>query len=166
MGSGIEHRVEFAHAPAEVLAAQSEPEPLRARLEHLGGTHAGLSEHEHTADGVRYTLLQGIAAEQLPKAVRSLHRGDLVVRREQSFERSGEGYTGTTTAGVDGIPGEITARTEITPHDGYTVQRTTGEAKVRMPVVGGKLEAAIAEQVAKLLEREAEFTKSWLDDSR
>ena len=45
------------------------------------------------------------------------------------------------------------------------VQVTRGEVTVRIPLVGGKLEGVIAEQVTTLLEREAEFTTSWLTRS-
>jgi hypothetical protein len=43
-----------------------------------------------------------------------------------------------------------------------------GQAKVDVPLIGGKIEAAIAEQVLKLMEREARFTAEWLarDPSR
>ena len=147
---------------ADVLAAQSDPEALRARLGELGGRHAKLAEHERTANGVRYVLIQGVAAEQLPQAVRTLHNGDLIVHRTQTFEADGDGYTGSTTATVNGIPGEITAHIELRAHGDGALQRTSGETKIRIPLVGGKLEALVAEQITKLLERESDFTAKWL----
>lgn len=164
MASRIEHRAEYTSGVAAVYAAQSDEDALRARLEHLGGTSEGLREHQRTADGVRYVLLQGIAAEKLPQAVRTLHKGDLVVHREHTFTADGDGYQGTIAAHVDGVPGRITARTEITTSSAGTVQRTTGEVKIQMPLVGGKLEGVVAEQVTRLLQMEAEFTSSWLAD--
>lgn len=162
MGSRIEHRAEFADGVAEVLAAYADEAALRARLAELGGKHATLQEHQRTAGGVRYKLLQGIGAEQLPQAVRTLHKGDLIVHREQTFEPDGDGYSGVTTAGVNGVPGEITARTAITPHGEGTLLHTSGEVKIRMPLVGGKLEGVVAEQVTNLLEMEAKFASKWL----
>ncbi|WP_020668621.1 DUF2505 domain-containing protein [Amycolatopsis nigrescens] len=164
MASRIEHRAEFSHGIAAVFAAQSGEAALRARLELLGGKHAGLPEHTLTSSGAHYKLVQGIGAEQLPQAVRTLHKGDLIVHREQTWTASGGGYTGTAKATVAGVPGEINARTELTERDGQTVLRTSGEVKVRIPLVGGKLESVIAEQVTKLLEHEAEFTAKWLAD--
>ncbi|PRX45524.1 uncharacterized protein DUF2505 [Prauserella shujinwangii] len=162
MASRIEHHATFAHGVADVLAAQSDPAALRARLAEVGGVNARLEEHEETPDGVRYVLLQGVPAEKLPQVVRTVHQGDLVVRRVHTWSGSGERYTGTISAHVTGIPGEITARTELTAEGTGSVQRTRGEAKVRIPLVGGKLEGIIADQVTGLLEREAEFTASWL----
>ncbi|WP_158886575.1 DUF2505 domain-containing protein [Amycolatopsis anabasis] len=162
MASRIEHRAEFTHGVDEVLAAQSDEPVLLARLAQLGGQHASLDEHSRTGDGVRFKLTQGIGADRLPSAVRALHKGDLIVHREQTWTRAGEGWTGAAKAHVDGVPGEVTARTELTASPNGAVLRTSGEAKVRIPLIGGKLESVIAEQVTKLLEREAEFTAKWL----
>ena len=41
-----------------------------------------------------------------------------------------------------------------------------GEAKVDVPIVGGKVESVVAEQVVKLMRREAEFTKEWLAERK
>lgn len=165
MASRIEHRASFAHGVDAVLAAQTDAAALRARLAEIGGVNATLEEHSATADGVRYTLLQGIPAAQLPQTVRTIHKGDLVVQREHTWTRSGGQVVGAISAHVNGVPGEITARTELTALTGDgpgCLQVTRGEVKVRIPIVGGKLEGVIAEQVTNLLEREAEFTASWL----
>lgn len=162
MASRIEYRAEFDHDVRDVFAAQSDEAALRARLRQLGGKNADLQQHERTSDGVRYTLLQCIEPDQLPQAARALHKGDLVVHRDHAFRVAGDGYTGHVTVSVDGIPGEITARAELTPVGDGAVQRITGEATVRVPLVGGKLESVIAEQVTKLLRKEAEFTERWL----
>ncbi|MFC4001748.1 DUF2505 domain-containing protein [Prauserella oleivorans] len=162
MASRIEHRATFPHSVADVYAAQSSEAALRARLAELGGKHATLEDHTSTSDGVRYTLLQGVPAEKLPQAVRSLHKGDLMVRREHTWAPSGAGYTGTIKAHVPGLPGDITASTELTGDGQGSVQATRGEVTVRIPLVGGKLEGFVAEQVTRLLEREAEFTATWL----
>ncbi|AXB46622.1 DUF2505 domain-containing protein [Amycolatopsis albispora] len=164
MASRIEHRAEFAQGVAEVYHAQSAEEVLRARLDLLGGKHAGLPEHAADQRRAAYKLVQGIGADQLPQAVRTFHKGDLIVHREQVWEAAGEGYTGTAKATVDGVPGEITARTELVPNGTGATLVTSGEVRVRIPLVGGKLEQVIAEQVTKLLVREAEFTAKWLAD--
>ena len=162
MASRIEHRAEFREGVADVYLAQSDEGALRARLAEIGGAHACLDEHSETGDGVRFTLVQGVSADRLPQAVRTIHKGDLIVHREQIWRRDGEGWTGTAKATVEGVPGEIKARTELRAGGTGTELRSTGEVKVRIPLVGGKLERLIGEQVTKLLEREAEFTAKWL----
>ena len=39
---------------------------------------------------------------------------------------------------------------------------TAAEVKVGIPLIGGKFEGVIAEQVGKLLAAESEFTGKWL----
>ncbi|WP_410664488.1 DUF2505 domain-containing protein [Amycolatopsis sp. lyj-84] len=162
MASRIEHRTAFSADLASAWEAVASEEALRARLEQIGGDNAELLEYVPAGDGVRYKLRQGISSDKLPSAVRTLHRGDLVVEREQTWKSSGDGYTGTATASVQGVPGEITAKTSLTGEGAQTTLTNSGEVKVRIPFVGGKLENVIAEQVTKLLEREAEFVAKWL----
>jgi hypothetical protein len=165
MGSRIDHRAEYSQDVDEVFAAASAESVLRARLEQFGGKHGDLPEYAATPDGVKFRLIQGIAAEQLPQAVRTLHKGDLVVHRDQVWTRAGDGYTGTAHATVNGVPAEITARTSLDRQGDQTVLGTLGEVKVRIPLFGAKLESVIAEQVTKLLVREAEFTAKWLAEN-
>ena len=165
MGSRIEHRAEFAADVAAVYAAVSGEDALRARLDRLGGHGAALVSYTPSAGGVRFELRQGISAEKLPQAVRALHKGDLMVSRTQTWRASGDGHQGEASVEVSGVPGEIVARTALGAVDGRTVLRTSGEVTVRIPLFGGKLETVIAEQVTKLLEREAEFTAKWLAEA-
>ncbi|HWD01131.1 MAG TPA: DUF2505 domain-containing protein [Amycolatopsis sp.] len=166
MGSRIEHRAEFSAPLSAVLAAVAGEDALRARLAELGGDDAKLLSHAASDDAVRYELQHGIAAQRLPQAVRALHKGDIVVRRKQVWERSGEGYTGQVDVNVGGVPGEIGARTFLTPRGEAVEFRTSGEVTVRIPLFGGKIEEFVAQQVTNLLGREAEFTTSWLAEHR
>lgn len=162
MASRIEHRTAFSADLTTAWDAVAGEEALRARLEQIGGDDAELLEYVPAGSGVRYKLRQGISSDKLPSAVRTLHRGDLVVEREQTWRAGDGGYTGTATASVHGVPGEITAETSLTGDGERTTLANSGHVKVRIPLVGGKLETVIAEQVTKLLEREAEFIAKWL----
>ncbi|WP_019811670.1 DUF2505 domain-containing protein [Saccharomonospora halophila] len=163
MATPIEHRARYVHGTDEVFAAQTDERALRARLAHAGGSHAGIPTHETTADGIRYTLVQGIDTAKLPGAVRRVHRGDLVVHREHTWTDHGTGrYTGTVAVHVADLPGRLTADTEITAEGEHSVVRTRGSVAVRLPLVGGTLENMVAEQVTRLLDAEAEFTVRWL----
>lgn len=167
MGSRIEHRAEYSADVAATYAAVAGEAALRARLEQLGGHGAALLSYEESGTDLRYSLRQGIRAENLPQAVRALHKGDLMVTRTQTWRVSndGTGRQGTATVEVGGVPGEISARTALLAGDGKTVFRTSGEVTMRVPLFGKKLEAVIAEQVTKLLEREGEFTAKWLTEA-
>jgi uncharacterized protein DUF2505 len=162
MASRIEHRAEFPYGVSEVFAAQSSEPALLARLSDIGGENAALLDYTTLPDGVRYHLRQAVDAEKLPSVVRALHSGDLFVDRHESWTTAGGNYTGTAKATVTGMPGEITARTALKAEGEHTVLHITGEVKIRLPLVGGKLEGFVAEQITQLLARETEYSAQWL----
>ncbi|WP_024876473.1 DUF2505 domain-containing protein [Saccharomonospora piscinae] len=162
MATRIEHRATFAHSLDDVFTAQTDERALRARLDRVGGERAELRDHEVTDRGVRYTLVQGIAADKLPSIVRSLRSGDIAVVRTHIWTRSGDRCTGRVTADVADLPGRITADTDLRPEGDGCVETTRGEVVVRVPLVGGKIEKFVAEQVTDLLEAETRAARQWL----
>jgi uncharacterized protein YndB with AHSA1/START domain len=159
MPTRFEHRATFAAPAATVYSALVDRAFLDERLRVLGGKGATVIEHSRSGDEVSLRLRQGLDATRLPGAVRSLLKGDLVVEREERWRPDGEGYLATGRATISGVPGEIRSRTRLT---GGTEQVVVAEVQVGIPLIGGKLEGAIAEQVGKLLAAEAEFAGKWL----
>lgn len=158
MASRIEHRTEFDHPLEQVLSAMTDENALKEQLEQIGGHDAALLAHATSPTGVSYTLRQGVPADKLPGPVRSLHSGDLMVQREQSWEHiDADVATGIAHAHVSGVPGDIKATTELKAQGDKTVWLVTGEVKVRIPLIGGKIERTIAEQVVRLMAREGDF---------
>ena len=70
--------------------------------------------------------------------------------------------TGTVKAAVQGVPGEINGRMRLSDVDSGTEWVTSLAVRVSIPLVGGKIEKSIGEQVVKLLANEATFTEKWL----
>ncbi|GAA3003885.1 DUF2505 domain-containing protein [Actinokineospora diospyrosa] len=160
MASRIEHRAEFTAPAATVHARLVDRAFLEARLRAIGGKDATLVEHTTTGDATHYRLRQGIDSAHLPSAVRSLVKGDLVVERTETWRPEGTGFTGTTAATVSGIPGDIKGRYTLTDTATGSELRTTAEVKVRIPLIGGKIESVIADRVRDLLTTEARFAES------
>lgn len=161
----IEHTASSSYPAAEVYAAITDEEFLRARLAELGGKSSELTSYSTGADGTRYTLRQTIDAERLPSVARKVVRGDLVIERTESWSASaGNGeYSGTVEAAVPGTPGTVRGTTRLTEHPSGSELRMTGSVKVGVPLVGGKLEELIVEQLGRLLRAEAAFTQRWLE---
>lgn len=158
MASRIEHRAEFDHPLDQVLSAMSGEDALKEQLAEIGGHNAELLEYRSGPTSVSYTLRQGVPSDKLPGPVRGMHPGDLMVQREQTWERvDPDAATGTAHAHVSGIPGDITATTTLTTNGNRTEWQVKGEVKVRIPLLGGKLERTIAENVIRLMELEGQF---------
>ena len=155
----MEHRARFATPADAVHAAIVDPAFVADRLEALGGTNAAVEDRTESAGTVTYRLRQGLAAQHLPSAVRTLLKGDLVVHRTETWRPD---KTGTVQATVQGVPGEINGTMRLSEMDSRTEWLTSLEVKVSIPLVGGKIEKSIGEQVLKLLANEAAFTEKWL----
>jgi hypothetical protein len=155
----MEHRARFATPADTVHAALADPAYLADRLEALGGTNASIVDRSQQGDEVTYRVRQGLAAEHLPSAVRTLLKGDLVVDRTETWRGD---HTGSVKATIPGVPGEISGRMRLSDTDSGSEWVTSLEVKVSIPLIGGKIEKSIGEQVVKLLANEAVFTEKWL----
>ncbi|UVS82332.1 MULTISPECIES: DUF2505 domain-containing protein [Actinokineospora] len=158
MASRIEHRADLAAPASRVRAALVSTEYLRDRLAEIGGPGAELVDHGVRGGTVTYRLRQTVPADRLPSFTKSVFRGDLVVERTETWDDA----AGTTTARVTGVPGEITAAYTLTDTASGCTWRTDGRVQVKIPLVGGKIEKVIAEQVGRLLAAETAFTADWL----
>jgi Protein of unknown function (DUF2505) len=162
MSTRFEHRATFSSPAGIVYSTLVDRGFLEERLRVLGGKNAALVNYSGTGDKVSFRLRQGVDANRLPGAVKAILKGDLVVEREEHWaDRSS-----TAKATISGVPGEITSRTVLNERDGGCELVTTAEVRVSIPLVGGKLEGVIAEQVGKLLAAESEFTGKWLAENK
>lgn len=158
MPSRFEHRATFAAPVDTVYSTLVDEAFLTARLNDIGGKGAALLDHQTSEDGARYRLRQGVDAQHLPGAVRSILSGDLVVEREERWQ----GRESAGRATINGVPAEIRSRGRLTPSGGGTELLVSAEVKVSIPLLGGKIEKVVAEQVTKLLATEAEYAEKWL----
>ncbi|ACU40559.1 DUF2505 domain-containing protein [Actinosynnema mirum] len=161
MARRIEHLTETTWPAADVYTALVDESYLRARLEVLGGSGAALLSHAVTATGVAYELRQGVSSADLPPIASKVLGGDLVITRAESWTEAGR--TCTSRVDITGVPGELDGAMTVAdkPGGGSTIT-LTGQVKVKIPLVGGKVEEMVVEQVAKLLDKETEFTSQWL----
>jgi len=158
MSSRLEHRSTYP-APADVVYSTLVDEAfLTERLKAIGGKNAALLSHRREGDRVAFTLRQGVDGERLPSAVRSILKGDLVVEREEHWTAEDGGYVSLGKVSISGVPAEIRSRGRLVDA-GLSVR---AEVRVGIPLIGGKIEKVVAEQVEKLLAAEAEFAEKWL----
>ena len=162
MPTRFEHRASFTSPPATVYATLVDRAYLEERLRSLGGKGAAIVEYSGSGDEVSFRLRQGLDAEKLPGAVRAILKGDLVVERAERWTLDGGTHVATGNATISGVPGEIKNRSRVEAAGEGSALVVTAEVKVSIPLIGGKLEGVIAEQVGKLLAAESEFTGKWL----
>lgn len=80
-----------------------------------------------------------------------------------------ERWTGPDTAEltmeIPGRPGHLRASVRLRATPGGCEEEFSGEAKVNIPFVGGKLEQLVSQILTKALVREAEVGQAWLAGS-
>jgi hypothetical protein len=161
MTSRLEIRHRYSIPPERLREVMTDPEYLHAKLNAVGGPGAELVSREQDGRDVTVVLRQGVPADALPSFVRSLLPGDLVIERTETWTDSG----GSVYAEVDGAPGTINGQMRLVPDEDGSVLSLRLEAKVPIPLVGGKVEKAITDSVGKLMNTEYGFTERWLRDS-
>lgn len=163
MSRPIDYRTIVSFDAERVFAAMADPEYLRARLQQLGGPGAALLEHSEDGDGVRYRLRQGLEKDALPAIVQSLVGGNLVIERTETLHPDpAGGYRGDVGVDVPGAP--VTAGGSMSLRDatGGSEFAVHAQVTVRVPLLGGRIEGVVAEQVQRLLAAETAFTGEWL----
>jgi hypothetical protein len=158
MPSRFEHRASFPAPVDTVYSILVDEAFLAARLRDIGGKGAALLAHKTTDDGAAYQLRQGVDANRLPGAVKSILSGDLVVEREERWR----GHESSGRATISGVPAEIRSRGRLTQQGESAELLISAEVKVGIPLIGGKIEKVVAEQVTRLLAAEAEYAEKWL----
>jgi hypothetical protein len=160
MPRSLDYRATSAHPAEKVYAAMVDRDLLDEQLRHLGGPGAAVTDYEATADGVRYTLRHGIPSEHLPTVVTSLvPGGDLKIDRTEQWKAGGTGvYDGTGSVKVVGTPATARSVMRIADVDGGSEIRIRAEVTVKVPIVGSRIEEAVAGQIEQLLAAETEFT--------
>jgi len=159
----IRYQSRYSCSAADLFATLVDRTYLEARLARIGGNNAVLLELASDAETAKYTLRQGVSQQHLPAPVQRILRGDLVIERSETWRLAAPGrYEGTVAARVKDAPGNIGGALRLTGAGTGSELSIDGQAKVDVPLIGGKIESAIAEQVVKLMEREARFTAEWL----
>lgn len=168
MARSLAYRITSPHPADEVYTVMVDPAFLTARLEQMGGPGARLMEHTADADSARYRLRHGLAASDLPPFVASFLPGEVVIDRTETLRREEAGrYSGDVSVLIRGTPATASGRMRLADlsTDGSEFH-VHADVTVQVPLIGGKIEAIVAEHVQRLLEAETAFTLDWLARTR
>jgi Protein of unknown function (DUF2505) len=161
MANRLALRHRYPAPPERIQEVLTDRQYLRDKLSAVGGPRAELVSWERTERGVTVVLHQAVPSDMLPPFLRSMLPGDLIIRRTETWTRSG----GSVHAVVDGAPGTITGAMHLAPDPAGCVLGVEFTAEVALPLIGGRVEQVITDGVAKLMESEYRFTLGWLRNS-
>ena len=109
----------------------------------------------HTVDGLTATTVVPIPADQVPDFARPFLKNTSEITITQEWDGRGPAKAHAPfNVNVGKLPVVITLAQDLVA-DGETTRCTfSGELKVKIPIVGGRVEKKIAEQLTKLLRKD------------
>jgi Protein of unknown function (DUF2505) len=168
MSQQIDYRSTSPHPADEIYATMVDPDFLQARLAAIGGPGAALLEHHADGEGARYRLRHGIDPKAVPSVVRSVMPSNITIERTERWtRRDGGHYLGDVDVAISGAPGSVAGgmRLRDVPDEGSELQVRV-DVTVKVPLIGGKIEGVVVEQLRSLLDMESAFTQKWLAGER
>jgi len=153
-----------------VLQAYSKEDYWLARLAASGVDDAKLESlrigGESGNDGtIDVVTLQVIDSHKLPALITQIHRGDLCIRREETWSPVSGGIAMATVGGsIVDAPANVSGSAELSPtaKSGGSRLECRITVHVRIPLIGGKLESFIGTRLADLVVAEQRFTTEWI----
>jgi hypothetical protein len=160
MPRSLDYRASSVHPAERVYTTMTDRGVLEKRLAQMGGPGAEIQDYEATGDGgVTYTLQHGIDSADLPEMVtKLLPGGRVVIKRTESWTPGETGYSGTGRVSIAGTPATAKATMRLGDIDGGSELVIDVQVTVKVPIVGAKVEEAVADQIRSLLAAETEFT--------
>ncbi len=154
----------------EVHQAFTDVRYWRARLAESGVDIATLESmrvggESGDDDTVEVVTLQVIHSGNLPGMVTQLHRGDLCIRREETWGPVADGGAkGSVVGSIVDAPVHLSGTASLSPiaERGGARLMFRATVQVRVPIIGGKLENFIGTRLAELVEAEQRFTTEWI----
>jgi Protein of unknown function (DUF2505) len=161
---------EYRDSVEEVLEAFTEVDYWLARLAASGVDDTNLESLQiggkSGGDGsIEVVTLQIVHSDKLPGMISQLHRGDLCIKREESWSPVSDGSAKATLAGsVSDAPANVTGTAVLSPSAESGGSRLECQliVHVNIPLIGGKLENIIGTQLANLVMAEQQFTSEWI----
>lgn len=163
MPRSTEFRATSSHPVDAVYAAMIDKQILSDRLARMGGPGAGILEY--TSDGVnaRYRVKHGIDAKDLPGVVKTVVGNDgIQIERDEAWTKVGDHYEGTVAVALPGLPAQASGVMRLSPTPEGSELVVTVDVAVKVPIIGGKIEETVGQQIVRLLEMETGYTLSRL----
>ena len=159
---------EYGGSVEQVHRAFSDEQYWLARLADSGADDYSLDSMTVDANGIDVVTTQTLRVDRLPGVVTQFHRGDLSFVREETWSAIRDGQSTATIKGsIRGAPVTLTGAALLAAAKSDSGSRLEFKAtvEVRVPLVGGKIENFIGNQLVDLLIAEQRFTTVWITEN-
>lgn len=163
MATRFSHSFQLDSPLEAVYAAYSDEAFWSDRLRAVGSGKDSLDDLVITDSTIDVSLTQYIPESDIPDIARKVLPGELSLVRTVQFS----GYDGDTLsiasrADAAGGLGVITGEARSVADGDVTRDSMSGQVKVSVPLLGGKLEKLVAQHLDELFGEEYEHLNGWL----
>jgi hypothetical protein len=158
----------FEHTAERVYRAFTSREYWDAKMEEFRKLtpQSDIDSMVVNATGVGVTLTQVLPRTELPSIAQTVMKKDMVITRQEFFAPFDPNRTkGCFAASIPSGPGSLQGWIELVAEgSGCYLERVT-EVTVDIPLINGKIENLILENLDDLFGGEDEFTTAWLAEN-
>ncbi|MBN4928400.1 DUF2505 domain-containing protein [Hoyosella rhizosphaerae] len=162
MARRTEYKKELSCTAEQVYKALSSRQYWDDRIADIGGTNASVVSFNASDNGIEVELQQFIKREKLPSVAQAVIKNDMTIIRKDTWGPFNGSATGDFFGTMKGGPGDIKGPRTITASGDGCVISATVEARVSVPIVGGKLEKLLLQNVESLFSDEDDYTAKWV----
>ncbi|MFD6859002.1 DUF2505 domain-containing protein [Rhodococcus sp. NPDC060090] len=153
----------FPYSTERVYSALSDPDHWEARMSEMRKySENHVEEFTVTDSGIDLVLHHVIPRSELPEIAQTVIKKDMIITRTESYGPFGSTTTGRFNASIPAGPGGLSGTMELFASTPGCTLRTSSEAKVNLPFIGGKLEELILSNLVEVFRTEAAITADWL----
>jgi hypothetical protein len=156
----FEYSLRYDASPAEVFAMLGEAS-FRKRVceaQHVTQCSATVETGD---EAMSVRLEQKRPSEGIPSFARKFVGDSIHIVQEEDWSSPTDAAVAVS---IPGKPAQLNGTVRLRPDDAGTVETVSGELRVDIPLVGGKIEVLIAELLEHALETERRVGEAWLAD--
>ncbi|WP_370329352.1 DUF2505 domain-containing protein [Mycolicibacterium hippocampi] len=148
----------------EICSAFANKAYWRARIAEFGGGATTLDTLSVESDGtISVATTQDLRHDVLPGVLAKVFTGGLEVVRTETWRPAGDDrVTGEVTLAASGVPGSGVGSALIAPRPAGSGMSLSGTVEVKIPLVGGRIEKYICDQIAVEIPALQRFTSDWI----
>lgn len=158
----LRHEISYDAPAADVWTMLSDPAFRQKSCEAMGVLSSTIAI-EPVGQGMKVRIDQVQSTQGIPSFARKF-AGDTT--EAVQVEEWSDPRNATLTVKTPGKPTEITGTLTLIEEDGRTTETFDGECKVKVPLIGGKLEGLMADLFRKGMDKEHQAGVAWLGGAR
>ena len=167
MSRSLDLTVESPASVEQVVSAFGDRTYWDARLAEFGGGTATLDDLTvDDAGDVAVALRLGLVRDRLPRFITQLHSGDLEMLRKETWRKTDKGHIrGDIDVTVSGAPVSAIGHAFLSPDGDGSRLNYNATIKVKIPLVGGKIESYMCGQTIDEITKLQDFTNDWIAEN-